>query len=45
MKVPAIGETLEPVLERYRDERIDGESFGDFCHRARIGEVLNGVAG
>ncbi len=30
--------TLRPVLERYRDERAAGETFGDFCDRADVGE-------
>jgi sulfite reductase (ferredoxin) len=25
---------LTPLFERFRDERQNGESFGDFCHRA-----------
>jgi len=25
--------SLVPVFERFKLERIDGESFGDFCHR------------
>jgi len=25
--------TLAPVLERFKLERVNGESFGDFCHR------------
>ena len=24
---------LRPVLARWRDERHDGEGFGDYCHR------------
>ena len=24
---------LEPLFRYFRDERVDGESFGDFCHR------------
>lgn len=32
----SIGEVLKPVLTRYRDDRSEGESFGDFCFR--IGE-------
>jgi hypothetical protein len=34
-----------PVIARSRDGRDRGERFGDLCHRARIGEVLLGVAG
>jgi sulfite reductase (ferredoxin) len=25
--------SLVPVFERFQRERINGESFGDFCHR------------
>ena len=25
--------TVRPLFERYRDERLAGERFGDFCHR------------
>ena len=25
--------TLAPVFERFKHERVNGESFGDFCHR------------
>jgi hypothetical protein len=25
--------TLTPLLEHFHDERLPGESFGDFCHR------------
>ena len=26
-------DALVPVFEHFKDERQDGESFGDFCHR------------
>ncbi|GIW86840.1 MAG: sulfite reductase subunit beta [Isosphaeraceae bacterium] len=32
-----IGETLRPLLARFRDERLDRESFGDFCDRLGLG--------
>ena len=32
--------TVRPVLERYRDERFDGEPFGDFCVRVGPEAVL-----
>ena len=32
--------TVRPVLERYRDERFDGEPFGDFCVRLGPEAVL-----
>jgi sulfite reductase (ferredoxin) len=28
---------VRPLFERYRDERLAGERFGDFCHRVDIG--------
>ena len=28
--------TVRPLLERYRDERLDDERFGDFCDRVGI---------
>ena len=31
-QLPAL---LEPLLIRYRDERLDGEAFGDFLERVR----------
>lgn len=37
-----LAETLRPLLVHYRDHRLPGESFGDFCHR--IGVEASGVA-
>ncbi len=31
-------EELMPVFERFQADRLDGESFGDFCHRSRCRE-------
>ncbi len=28
--------TLRPLLEAYRSDRLNGEGFGDFCHRTGI---------
>jgi sulfite reductase (ferredoxin) len=28
--------TVRPLFERYRDERLEGERFGDFCHRVGV---------
>lgn len=28
--------TLRPILEFYRDQRIEDEAFGDFCHRVGL---------
>jgi sulfite reductase (ferredoxin) len=30
---------LHPVLREYRDERRDGEGFGDWCHRIGVGAL------
>jgi sulfite reductase (ferredoxin) len=35
--------SLAPVFARFRDERIDGESFGDFCHRLGKAVLAPGV--
>ena len=34
-KVPlhAIAETFDPLFELFSSSRVDGEGFGDFCHR------------
>ncbi|HKG95405.1 MAG TPA: NADPH-dependent assimilatory sulfite reductase hemoprotein subunit, partial [Gemmatimonadaceae bacterium] len=29
--------TVRPLFERYRDQRLPGERFGDFCHRVGVG--------
>ena len=34
---------LRPLLERWRDERLPGERFGDFCHRADVTAVAAGM--
>ena len=28
--------TVRPLFERYRDERLADERFGDFCHRVGV---------
>jgi len=28
--------TVRPLFERYRDERLDDERFGDFCYRVGL---------
>ncbi|HYT05693.1 MAG TPA: NADPH-dependent assimilatory sulfite reductase hemoprotein subunit [Gemmatimonadales bacterium] len=30
---------VRPLLERYRDERVPGERFGDFCDRVGVGAL------
>ncbi|MEM6656005.1 MAG: NADPH-dependent assimilatory sulfite reductase hemoprotein subunit [Planctomycetota bacterium] len=32
--------TLTPVLKLFKEQRADGESFGDFCHRIGKDELL-----
>ncbi len=34
--VEQLAETLVPVLTRYKAERLEGEAFGDFCHRVGV---------
>jgi sulfite reductase (ferredoxin) len=34
-----VADVLIPVLIRFKAERIDGESFGDFCDRVIVGEL------
>ena len=31
--------TVRPLFERYRDERLEDERFGDFCHRVGLEAV------
>ncbi|OJW22704.1 MAG: sulfite reductase subunit beta [Planctomycetales bacterium 71-10] len=33
-----IAAELSPVFARFKAERLDGETFGDFCHRAVVSE-------
>lgn len=33
-----IAAELSPVFARFKAERLDGETFGDFCHRAVVAE-------
>lgn len=33
---PQVVEWLTPLLKRYATERVDGECFGDFCHRIGV---------
>src|SRR5437773_1134683 len=35
--------TVRPLFERYRDERLDDERFGDFCHRVGIAALRASV--
>jgi sulfite reductase (ferredoxin) len=34
-----VADKLEPILAYYKQERLEGEAFGDFCHRIGL-EVL-----
>jgi sulfite reductase (ferredoxin) len=34
-----VADKLEPILAYYKHERLEGEAFGDFCHRIGL-EVL-----
>jgi sulfite reductase (ferredoxin) len=33
---------LQPIFARYKSDRIDDESFGDFCHRVGIEALAAG---
>lgn len=35
---------VRPLFERYRDERLPGEHFGDFCHRLGVEALRASVA-
>ena len=35
-----IGEAVSPILAYFKDERENGESFGDFCHRKGLEDLL-----
>lgn len=36
VKMAQIGETLRPLFASFREERQDGEAFGDYCHRVGL---------
>jgi sulfite reductase (ferredoxin) len=36
--------TVRPLLEIWRDDRLPGETFGDFCHRVGLEELRARVA-
>jgi sulfite reductase (ferredoxin) len=38
-----IVDTLRPVFERFRDERLTDESFGEFCDRVGVEELARSV--
>jgi len=35
-----IGEAVSPILGYFKEERENGESFGDFCHRKGLEDLL-----
>jgi len=37
--------TLRPLLTLWRDERADGETFGDFCHQHGVEALREKVEG
>jgi sulfite reductase (ferredoxin) len=39
VKQPEIASLLRPIFEEFADQRQDGESFGDWCHRVGIAEL------
>ena len=38
-------DTLMPVFERFKASRLDGEPFGDFCHRVGVEALAEELAG
>jgi sulfite reductase (NADPH) hemoprotein beta-component len=34
--------TVAPMLRRYAHDRLQGERFGDFCHRTAFGGIKSG---
>ncbi len=44
VKRDAIASVLAPVFAMYRERRSEGETFGDFCHRAGMEELANADA-
>jgi sulfite reductase (ferredoxin) len=43
--IDRIVDELVPVFARYKAERYDGESFGDFCHRVGVEALAGATAG
>ena len=39
-----IAEVLDPLFALYASTRLDGEGFGDFCHRAGLPALQQAVA-
>lgn len=37
--------TLVPVLAYFKQDRQDGETFGDFCHRKGVANLQEWAAG
>ena len=42
VKLADLGDRLRPLLERYQQERLDGEGVGDFANRLGLGEPTHG---
>jgi len=40
-----IAEVLDPLFARYASTRLDGEGFGDFCHRAGLPTLQQALTG
>lgn len=38
-----LDDVLGPMLDRYRRSRLDGEAFGDWCHRIGVETVREGL--
>ena len=39
VKVDEMADTIRPIVARFKDEREDGEGFGDFCARVVWPEI------
>jgi sulfite reductase (ferredoxin) len=44
VKRDAIASVLAPIFTMYRERRSEGETFGDFCHRAGMEELASADA-
>jgi sulfite reductase (ferredoxin) len=38
-----LGDVVGPLLDRYRDGRLDGEAFGDWAHRTGTEALAEGL--
>jgi sulfite reductase (ferredoxin) len=43
--IDRVVDELVPVFARYKSERAEGETFGDFCHRVGVESLAGATAG